>query len=94
MIEEKTLNKERDVHYIKIEMYRAPLIIIRGKRGYVMCGYLNIETAEKLGDAGALVRGVKDLQTMMNATIEETTTAAESIGLHKGKKVEEVIDLL
>lgn len=94
MIEEKTLNRERDIHYVKIDMYKAPLILIRGKNAYVMCGYLNIQTAEKLGDAGALVRGVKDLQTMMNATIEETTTLAESIGIKKGKKVEEVIDLL
>jgi uncharacterized protein YunC (DUF1805 family) len=94
MIEEITIDKQRDVHFIKIDMYSAPIVMIKGRKGYVMCGYLNMQTAEKLGDAAALVRGVKDRQSIMKATIEETTTAGQSLGLQKGKKVEEVIGLL
>ncbi|MCL4345444.1 MAG: DUF1805 domain-containing protein [Candidatus Thermoplasmatota archaeon] len=94
MIEEKTINSKNDVHFIKIDMFTAPIIIVKGRKGYVMCGYLNTQTAEKLGDAAGLVRGVKDLETMLDATIEENTTKGRSLGLEKGRKVREIIDLL
>ncbi|MCL5790522.1 MAG: hypothetical protein M1375_00925 [Candidatus Thermoplasmatota archaeon] len=47
MIEEKTINSKNDVHFIKIDMFTAPIIIVKGRKGYVMCGYLNTQTAGK-----------------------------------------------
>ena len=39
--------QSRDYEYLKVDMYRAPLVMLKGKTGYVMCGYLNIEAAGK-----------------------------------------------
>jgi len=33
------------------------LVLVVAEKGYVICGYLNMETAEKLGDCAAVVTG-------------------------------------
>jgi uncharacterized protein YunC (DUF1805 family) len=38
-----------------------PLLLIKGDKGFVMCGYLNLEVAERLGAAAAIVSGVNEL---------------------------------
>ncbi len=45
---------------IKIDMGNANLLLIKADTGFIMCGYLNIETAEKLNDAACIVKGVKN----------------------------------
>ncbi len=95
MIEQRTIKEgEKEVEYIKIDMYSAPVVMVKGKKGYVMCGYLNLGTAEKLGDAGAMVRGVKDLETLLDARIEDSTSKGKDLGLLPGARVRDVLHLL
>jgi uncharacterized protein YunC (DUF1805 family) len=68
-----------------------PLLLIKGSKGFVMCGYLNIETAEKLGAAAAIVSGVKTFDDVLNAQIKASTTKANVLGLEPGRVVREVI---
>jgi uncharacterized protein YunC (DUF1805 family) len=68
-----------------------PLILIKGAKGYVMCGYLNIEAAEKFGSAAAIVSGVKTFDDVLNAQIKASTTKAKQLGLEPGKVVKDVI---
>ena len=39
-----------------------PLVLIVAEKGFVMCGFLNIEAAERLGVAAAMVSGVKTFE--------------------------------
>jgi uncharacterized protein YunC (DUF1805 family) len=71
-----------------------PLILIKGAKGYVMCGYLNIEAAEKFGSAAAIVSGVKNFDDVLNAPIKAATTKAKQLGLEPGKIVKDVIAAL
>ena len=41
---------EKTAMGIEIPLNNAVLVIAIGKKGFVMCGYLNIEAAEKMGD--------------------------------------------
>ena len=68
-----------------------PLLLIKGSKGFVMCSYLNIETAEKLGAAAAIVSGVKTFDDVLNAQIKTSTTKAKALGLEPGRVVSEVI---
>src|SRR3989304_5755264 len=52
---------------LKMDMEHAPLLVIRAKKGFVMCGYLNIEVANKLGDAAVRVTGVRTFEDVLNA---------------------------
>lgn len=53
-------------------------------KGYVMCGYLNRQAAEKFGDSAAIVRGIKTVDDLLNGTVAEVTPAAEILGVKAG----------
>ena len=57
MIVEQIELKKGTALGVRVELYKAPLLLIKGKKGFLMCGYLNIKAAEKLGDAAARVTG-------------------------------------
>ena len=80
---------------IKIELKGLPpMVLIEGDKGFVMCGYLNIDAAESLGAAAALVSGVNSWEDVLNAQIKTATTKAKAIGLEPGKVVGDVIAAL
>jgi uncharacterized protein YunC (DUF1805 family) len=80
--------------YVKIEMSEAPLVLLRGEKGFVMCGYLNLEAAEKLNDIAVRVTGVKDLESLLNAKVAGITTGAKGLGIKEGDKISDIIYLL
>jgi uncharacterized protein YunC (DUF1805 family) len=79
-------------HGMKSTLPDAPsLILIKGSKGFVMCGYLNMESAEKIGVTAAMVSGVKTFEDVLNAQIKASTSKAKQLGLEPGKIVKDVI---
>ncbi|HUS78247.1 MAG TPA: DUF1805 domain-containing protein [Patescibacteria group bacterium] len=77
---------------LKVEMEGiAPLLLVEGNKGFVMCGYLNIDAAEKVGATAAVVSGVSSFDDVLNAEIRTATTKAKALGLEPGKTVKDVI---
>jgi uncharacterized protein YunC (DUF1805 family) len=77
-----------------IDLNNAPLIVLQAKNGYIMCGYLNMNTANKLGDIAGKVTGVKTFEDALNSTIVEVSEHAKKMGLHEGMKTKEFLNLL
>ena len=77
-----------------IELDHAPLILIKARQGYVMCGYLNINTANKLGDIAGRVTGVKSFDDVLQASIVEVSENAKKIGLTEGMNVRDFLNKL
>lgn len=71
-----------------------PLLLVRGEKGLVMCGYLNLEVAEKLGLAAAIVSGVSSFEDVFGAEVKAATSAARALGVEQGRVVRDVIHLL
>jgi uncharacterized protein YunC (DUF1805 family) len=71
-----------------------PLLLIKGEKGFIMCGYLNLEVAEKLGAAAAIVSGVNSFTEVLNAEIKAATSKAKKLGVEPGKTVKTVISKL
>jgi uncharacterized protein YunC (DUF1805 family) len=67
-----------------LNLGNAPLLIIQVKHGYVMCGYLNMAAANKLGDIAGRVIGVKTFEDVLNAKIIEVSDKARQQGLKEG----------
>ncbi len=59
------------------------MIVVECKNGYLMCGYLNMEAAEKFGDAAVLVGGA-DFEAILSNPIKGMTKAAEALGIKTG----------
>ncbi|HJH30834.1 MAG TPA: DUF1805 domain-containing protein [Methanosarcinaceae archaeon] len=66
---------------LRFDMQNAPLLVIRADKGFVMCGYLDIEMAEALGDVAVRVRGVNTFEDVLDAQVIGTTQAATDLGI-------------
>ena len=71
-----------------------PLILFRGDKGFIMCGYLDIKVAEKLGLVAARITGVKNIEEALDKTISEATSKAMEQGVKLGAKVKDILKTL
>jgi uncharacterized protein YunC (DUF1805 family) len=77
-----------------IDLGIAPLLILQAKKGYVMCGYLNMNAANKIGDIAGRVTGVKTFDDMLNAEVVEVSENATRAGLKQGMNVKDFLTVL
>lgn len=71
-----------------------PLIAVIGETGFVMCGFLNVDVAERLGVTAAMVSGVKTFDDLLDAEIKAVTSKAETKGIKQGMNGREAVKLL
>ena len=89
---EKVKVNEKSVLGLKVELPNSPpLLLMVGEKGFVMCGYLNMEVAEKLQVAAAMVSGVKSFQDVLEAEIKAATSKAKELGINIGMKSQEAL---
>ena len=66
---------------IKVELGSVPFLMIVADNGILSCGFLNIEAAEKIGIAAAMVSGVETFEDILNAGIRAVTTQGRKRGI-------------
>lgn len=71
-----------------------PLVMIIGKTGFVMCGFLNMEAAEKLNVTAVMVRGVRNFDDVLEAEVKAVTSRAVKKGIKVGMKGKDAVKLL
>lgn len=71
-----------------------PLVLIVGEKGFVMCGFLNAEAAERFNVAAAVVSGVKTFEDILNAQVKTVTSKARVLGVETGMKGSEALKFL
>jgi len=79
---------------LKADLPNAPLLLLIHERLVVGCGYISVEAMEKVGNAACVVRGVRSFQDVFSAEIAELTSKAEELGVRRGMKVEEALEML
>ncbi|MDR0977449.1 MAG: DUF1805 domain-containing protein [Endomicrobium sp.] len=70
----------------------SSLVFIKGSRGFIMCGYLNLETAERMNNIAAIATGVKTVEDMLGKNIVNSTSKAQEIGIIPGISVLEALE--
>jgi uncharacterized protein YunC (DUF1805 family) len=78
----------------KIPTGKANLLMIKGSKGFLGCGYFNIEVADKIGEAVALVTGVKSFGDMFNAKVFAVSMAAQGLGIKLGDSGQDALEKL
>lgn len=71
------------IETLRFELKR-PLLLMKGSRGFLACGYINPETCNKTEEACAIVSGVNDFEEMKKASIVAVSRAAEGMGIKVG----------
>ncbi|MCL2390512.1 MAG: DUF1805 domain-containing protein [Endomicrobia bacterium] len=70
----------------------SSLVFIKGSKGFIMCGYLNLETAYKMKNIAAIATGVKTVDDMLEKNIVALTPYARQSGITEGMPVKEVLE--
>jgi uncharacterized protein YunC (DUF1805 family) len=77
---------------LKMDIENAPLLVIRAGCGFVMCGYLNMDIANKLGDVAVRVTGVRSFEDVLNAKAVDVSMAAKSLGIIVGMTAKDALN--
>jgi uncharacterized protein YunC (DUF1805 family) len=78
-------------HHVQLKL---PLLILKGSKGVLACGYLSVETFNKTGEAAAIVTGVKTFEDMAGAAVSKVSQAGEQVGLRIGMTGAQVMELI
>lgn len=92
MIIEQIALKNGTALGLKFEMQNASLLVIKADKGFVMCGYLDIGTAEVLGDVAVRVRGVSSFEDVLNAQVVDATQPAKELGIVIGMSGKDALE--
>ena len=77
---------------LKVDLPNSPpLLAIIGRTGFVMCGFLNAQAAEKFNVAAAIVSGVKNFDDVFKAEIKTVTSKAQLMGVKLGMTGKEAV---
>lgn len=72
----------------------SQLLMVTSHKGYIMCGYLNINTAQKRGDVACIVTGVKTVEDILNSKVVAVTSNAQKLGIEMNMPVKQVLEKL
>ena len=76
---------------IKVDLPKAPLLLIKNDKILIGCGYFSRETLEKLKIAACIVTGVTTFKDMLEASVVYATQEAQKLGAKENMKVREIL---
>ncbi len=79
---------------IKINLPKAPLLLIIAEKGFICCGYFNKDTIEKLNQAAVIVKGVRTFKQMLSKQPDYVSKKARKLGAKKKMKTKQILNLL
>ena len=59
------------------------MLVLQCKKGYIMCGYLNMDTADAVNDAAAVVSGA-NFEALLCNPVKAVSKAAAALGIEVG----------
>jgi uncharacterized protein YunC (DUF1805 family) len=77
---------------VKVDLPRAPLVMICAGKGFAMCGYLNMESVNKTGEVAVRVTGVKTFDDVLNAKVVNVSDKARELGIAEGVTAREALE--
>lgn len=91
---EKIVIDGRNFDGVAVATANTKVLLIRGGRGLLGCGYFSLATAEKVGDALAVVSGVGSFDDMLSAQVRGVSPAAAELGVRCGMSGREALLLM
>lgn len=85
---------ENEFNGVHVATANSNILLIQGSKGFLGCGYFKVEIADKMGDAAAIVTGVKNYQDMEAAKVVAVSAKARELGVNEGITGKEALALL
>jgi uncharacterized protein YunC (DUF1805 family) len=85
IVESEFIETKRGAAFgIKVWLGDSPLLIIKGEKGYLACGYFDTKVIEKMKDCCAIISGVKTFEDMKHKRVSYVSKKAKKLGIIKG----------
>jgi len=95
VIEHKILKVgSKTAEAIRFKIGAKNLIVIKGRRGYVMRGYLDLKTADKFNEAAVIVSGVSTISDMIKGRVFNLSSEAKKLGIYKNQPIRDVLEII
>lgn len=94
MISRKIKAGKKSILAVEIKLLDKNLIVLRGDKGYIMCGYLNLKAANKFKDAAVKITGVTTIHEALDAKVHSCTYSAKKLGINKGQSIKDVLKII
>lgn len=78
----------------RLDCLKRPLLIIRGRKGFLACAYIDVATCDITEEACAIVTGVSTFEQMLSARVVKVSKAAGALGVKVGVTGAEALDRL
>jgi len=65
---------------------------VTAPKGFAMCGYLNMESVNKMGEVAVRVTGVKTFDDLLSAKVANLSDKAGEFGIHSGMTAREALE--
>ena len=79
---------------LRFKLGAAQLLVVKARKGYVGCSYIDLQKAEVLGDAAATLSGISSFDELLSGKVEQLTKRAAELGVRKGMGGREALELL
>ena len=70
------------------------LIVLRGSKGYVMCGYLNMKAANSFKEVAVKITGAATIKDALKSKAAAVSVAARGIGLRRNQPIKDVLKII
>ena len=84
----------KKIEALCFKLQEKNLIVLRGDKGYVMCGYLNMDAANKFNDVAVKITGVTSIEDALNAKAAEVSNAAANLGIRKEMAIQDILKII
>jgi len=85
IVETELIETKRGAAFgMKVKLGDLPLFIIKGEKGYLVCGYFDRKIIEKAKDSCAIIPGVKSFPEMLRKRVDYVSKKAQRLGVKRG----------
>lgn len=82
------------VQAFSCKLGKKNLVVIKGKKGYVMCGYLNMKAANTFEDVAVKISGVASIKDAVSARVYSVSRAGSRLGIRRNQPIKDVLAII
>ena len=79
---------------MRFKMGARQLLVLKAKKGYIACSYIDLSRAEEFGDAAAIIPGASSFDQLLAGKVAKITQKAEKLGVRQGMGGREALEVL
>jgi len=84
----------RTLKTITVRLGKKNLVLLVGRCGYIICGYLNMKAADAFGDVAVIVKGVACVRDVLRAKVYKASREARKRKIHTNQPIRDVIKII